>query len=136
MQGLTPERISLPPRPDAPRSPKPPVRMFLGTEPAQHRAERAFIFSIHKYRDPGRAYEIHLMRSLVGYRRWFWTTDFTNYRFAIPHYAGGCGRAIYNDVDQVYVADPGERDAGDQDPDPLQCGNERPQAGPGRDHQR
>ena len=25
-----------------------------------------------------------------------------------PHIAGGSGRAIYNDVDQVYLADPGE----------------------------
>ena len=37
-----------------------------------------------------------------------WTTGFTNYRFAIPHSAGGSGRAIYNDVDQIYLADPAE----------------------------
>ena len=37
-----------------------------------------------------------------------WTTGFTNYRFAIPHFAGGEGRAVYNDVDQIYLADPGD----------------------------
>ena len=87
---------------------KPPVRIFLGTEPAQHRAERIFVWSVEKARDPARVYEIHLMKDLIGFNRWWWTTGFTNYRLAIPHLAGGSGRAIYNDVDQVYLADPGE----------------------------
>jgi len=87
---------------------KPPVRIFLGTEPAQHRAERVFVWSVEKARDPSRVYEIHLMKDLMGFNRWWWTTGFTNYRLAIPHWAGGRGRAIYNDVDQVYLADPGE----------------------------
>ncbi len=84
------------------------MRIFLGTEPAQFRPERVFVWSIEKVRDPGRRYEIHLMRDLAGYRKWFWTTSFTNYRFAIPHYAGERGRAIYNDEDQIYLDDPGE----------------------------
>lgn len=46
------------------------------------------------------------MRELPGFDRDTWTTGFTNYRFAIPELAGGCGRAIYNDADQVYLADP------------------------------
>ena len=50
----------------------------------------------------------YLMKDLAGYRKWFWTTSFTNYRFAIPHYAGSRGRAIYNDEDQIYLGDPGE----------------------------
>jgi mitochondrial fission protein ELM1 len=103
-----PECIVLPARRGAPPSGKPPVRIFLGTEPAQFRPERVFVWSIEKVRDPGRRYEIHLMKDLAGYRKWFWTTSFTNYRFAIPHYAGGRGRAIYNDEDQIYLADPGE----------------------------
>jgi hypothetical protein len=46
---------------------------------------------------------------MSGYRRtWLWNTGFTNYRFAIPYYAGYQGRAIYNDVDQTYHADPAE----------------------------
>jgi hypothetical protein len=87
---------------------KPPVRIFLGTEPAQFRPERVFIWSVIKVRDPARVYEIHLMKDLKGYDRSGWKTGFTNYRYAIPAMAGGKGRAIYNDVDQVYLADPGE----------------------------
>ena len=89
-------------------SPKPPVRIFVGSEPAQYRAERVFFWSIEQVRDPGRIYEIHLMKDLVGFDRRRWLTGFTNYRFAIPHFSAGSGRAIYNDVDQVYLGDPGE----------------------------
>ncbi len=101
-----PERIVLPVRPGTTPSPKPPVRIFVGTEPAQFRPERVLLWSIEQVRDPARVYEIYLMKDLAGYRKWFWTTSFTNYRFAIPHYAGGRGRAIYNDEDQIYLADP------------------------------
>ena len=59
-----------------------------------------------KVRDPARVYEIHLMKDLRGFRRNGWTTDFTNYRFAIPQLAGRSGRAIYNDVDQIYLDNP------------------------------
>jgi hypothetical protein len=82
------------------------VRIFLGTEPAQHRAERVFLFSLEKVRDPARAYEMHLMKDIKGIDRKGWKTGFTNYRYAIPEWAGGKGRAIYNDVDQIYLADP------------------------------
>ncbi|MEE8509408.1 MAG: hypothetical protein V3T07_10110, partial [Myxococcota bacterium] len=84
------------------------MRIFLGTEPAQYRAERIFVWSIEQVRDPGRVYEIQLMKQLAGFREWLWNTSFTNYRFAVPHFAGQKGRAIYNDVDQIYLADPGE----------------------------
>ena len=87
---------------------KPPVRIFVGTEPTQYRAERVFLWSIEQLRDPARVYEIHLMKGLPGFRRRGWLTGFTNYRFAVPHLAGSQGRAIYNDVDQVYLADPAE----------------------------
>jgi len=96
------------PDPGVPPSPGPPVRIFLGTEPAQRRAERIFIWSVARKRDPGRRYEIYLMTELAGFDRRGWTTGFTNYRFAIPHFAGERGRAIYNDVDQVYLSDPAE----------------------------
>lgn len=102
------DRLVLPVRPGAAASPAPPVRIFLGTEPAQYRAERVFIWSIERARDPGRVYEIVLMRDLEGFDRRSWTTSFTNYRFAVPHLAGAKGRAIYNDVDQVYLRDPAE----------------------------
>jgi hypothetical protein len=89
-------------------SEKPPVRIFLGSETAQHRAERIFIWSVAQLRDPARRYEIHMMKHLVGYDRRGWKTGFTNYRYAIPALAGKTGRAIYNDVDQIYLGDPAE----------------------------
>lgn len=87
---------------------KPPVRIYVGTEPAQYRAERTFVWSITKVRDPSRVYEIYLMKDLEGFDRRHWKTGFTCYRFAIPELAGGQGRAIYNDVDQIYLSDPAE----------------------------
>lgn len=103
-----PELVLLDVAPGVAPNGKPPVRIFLGTEPTQRRAERIFVWSVEKFRDPARVYEIHLMKDLIGFNRWWWTTGFTNYRLAIPHLAGGRGRAIYNDVDQIYLADPGE----------------------------
>ncbi|MEM8791725.1 MAG: class I SAM-dependent methyltransferase [Pseudomonadota bacterium] len=85
---------------------KPAVRIFLGTEPGQYRATRTFIWSVMKVRDSSRRYEIYLMCDLAGIDREGWKTGFTNYRYAIPHLAGGTGRAIYNDVDQIYLSDP------------------------------
>jgi mitochondrial fission protein ELM1 len=84
------------------------VRIFVGTEPGQYRSERVFIWSIEQARNPARTYEIYLMKDLVGFDRRRWLTGFTNYRFAIPELAGGEGRAIYNDVDQIYLGDPAE----------------------------
>lgn len=89
-------------------SPKPSVRIFLGTEPAHYKAERIFLWSIEQFRDPARVYEIYLMKELAGFNRRRWLTGFTNYRFAIPHFTGGTGRAIWNDVDQAYLSDPAE----------------------------
>jgi len=103
-----PECIRLPVRAGARPVGKPTVRIFLGTEPAQFRANRVFLWSIEQVREPGREYEIYFMSELAGFDRRGWTTGFTNHRFAIPHLAGGRGRAIYNDEDQVYLRDPGE----------------------------
>ena len=101
----TPECIVLAPRPGAVPSDRPPVRIFLGSESAQRRAERVFVWSIERARDPGRRYEIHVMKQLAGFSARGWTTGFTQYRFAIPDFAGS-GRAIYNDTDQIYRVDP------------------------------
>ncbi len=101
-----PDVVVLPVRDGFVPSGKPAVRIFLGTEAAQYKAERVFIWSIEQVRDPSRVYEIYLMKHLCGFRSRFWLTGFTNYRFAIPHFAGNVGRAIYNDVDQVYLRDP------------------------------
>lgn len=86
---------------------RPPVRIFLGTQPEQWRAERVFLWSVFEHRNPRRRYEIHRMERLRDFDERGWTTGFSNYRFAIPHFAGGRGRAIYNDVDQIYLHDPG-----------------------------
>ncbi|NJR20641.1 MAG: hypothetical protein HC777_03825, partial [Hyphomonadaceae bacterium] len=94
-------------RPGVAPSGKPPVRLFLGSEDAQYRAERIFLYALEQVRDPTRAYEIFVMRDMAGYTSRGWRTGFTNYRFAIPDYAGRSGKAIYNDVDQIYLADPG-----------------------------
>jgi len=104
----TMECVVLPVRPGAPPSDRPPVEIFLGTEPAQYRANRVFGWSIEKVRDPGREVRIYLMSELEGFDRRGWTTGFTNFRFAIPALRGGRGRAIYNDEDQIYLTDPGE----------------------------
>ena len=85
---------------------RPPVRIFLGTEPAQHRAERVFFHSLIRARDPARVYEVYRMTRLPGFAQGRWRTGFTNFRFAIPDLAGRHGRAIYNDVDEIYLADP------------------------------
>ncbi len=90
-------------------SPKPPVRIFLGTQAEQFRPERVFFWSLLSVRDPSRVYEVYLMKALDHFRGTrFWNTGFTNYRFAIPYFGGYEGRAIYNDVDQTYHADPAE----------------------------
>ncbi len=103
-----PERIVLDVADGVTPSPEPPVRIFIGTEPAQRAAERVLLWSIEQHRDPARVYEIYLMQDLMGFDRRKWKTGFTNYRCAIPHYAGGKGRAIWNDVDQIYLVDPAE----------------------------
>lgn len=92
--------------PGAASDPRAPVRIFLGTEPAQHRAERVFCYSIERVRDRSRRYEIYRMSALPGFDMRAWRTGFTNYRFAVPALAGRVGCALYNDVDQIYTADP------------------------------
>jgi hypothetical protein len=99
-----PEVIRL--EPTAPPSDAPPVRIYVGTEPGQYRATRVFVWSVLRHRDPSRAYEIYLMSDLKGIGREGWKTGFTSYRYLIPALAGGEGRAIYNDVDQIYLSDP------------------------------
>ncbi len=103
-----PERIVLGVREGRTPSERPPVRIFIGTEPDQYRAERIFIWSIERVRNPSRVYELYLMKDLAGFDRRGWLTGFTNYRFAIPHFTGGRGRAIHKDTDQIYLAAPGE----------------------------
>lgn len=106
--GCAPERVRLPVRDGCRALDAPPVSIFVGSERAQFRAERVLLWSIEAVRNPARVYDIYLMRDLAGFRRAGWRTGFTNYRFAVPALAAGNGRAIYNDVDQIYRRDPGE----------------------------
>jgi hypothetical protein len=103
-----PDLYVLEPLPGNPPSARPPVRIFVGSEPGQRAAERVLIWSIMRRRDPRRTYEIHVMRHLGGFRRAGWPTGFANYRYAVAHFAGFAGRAIYNDVGQIYLSDPAE----------------------------
>jgi hypothetical protein len=45
---------------------------------------------------------------LAGFDRGGWKTGFTGYRYAVPEFSGFNGRTIYNDVDQIYLADPAD----------------------------
>ncbi|MEM7412343.1 MAG: mitochondrial fission ELM1 family protein [Myxococcota bacterium] len=93
---------------------RPAVRLFVGTEPGQERAERVWLWSLARVRDPARRYEVSFLKNLAGFRNptGLWkrreATGFTRYRFAVPHFAGGRGRALYHDVDQIFLADPAE----------------------------
>ena len=62
-----PELVVLEPKEGITPSDKPPVRIYMGTEPHQHRAERILIWSITQVRDPARRYEIYLMKDLAGF---------------------------------------------------------------------
>jgi mitochondrial fission protein ELM1 len=103
-----PDCITLPVRDGVAPSSATPVEIHLGTEAAQFRATQVFLWSIEQVRDPARVYRVHIMSELAGFERRGWTTGFTNYRFAIPHFAGGRGRAIYCDEDQIFLTDPGK----------------------------
>ena len=116
---VRPIRVERAQRPDRPHcvilpaltqpvSERPPVRIFLGTEAAQIRAQRVFFYSVERVRDTSREYRIYLMKDIAGFDRSHWRTGFTNYRFAIPEFAEREGRAIYNDVDQIYLEDPAQ----------------------------
>ena len=81
---MAPQAFVLDVQPDHVSSGKAPVRIFVGTESAQFRAERVLIWSIIKHRDPARRYEIYLMKDLVGFNRHGWKTGFTCYRYGVP----------------------------------------------------
>ncbi|HKX45195.1 MAG TPA: PqqD family peptide modification chaperone [Planctomycetota bacterium] len=97
-----------------------PVRIFVGTDPKQKRAEIALEESIR--RTITGPYEITWMNHGLGglWADWKigrergklplngdagWATEFTGYRFAVPEAAGFRGRAIYLDVDMLALRD-------------------------------
>ena len=96
------------PDPSVTPSEKPPVRIYPGFGACPVPGGAGVCSSVRKTTAPLGRYEIYLMKDLEGFDRSMWKTGFTNYRYAIPALAGNQGRAIYNDVDQIYLADPAE----------------------------
>ncbi len=103
---LCPVLISLDPEPGATGADKLPVQIYVGSDSKLFWAERMFVWAILQVRNPGRRYDIHFMKNLNGFERRGWKTSFSGYRYAVPGFTGGAGRAIYNDVNQVYLSDP------------------------------
>lgn len=103
------------------------ARIFIGTEPRMWRGTKVLEYSIEKYATIPT--EIHQMDYSLADDTWHdwrigrpngvpatrnlnpetgelvWFTDFTCFRWAIPEKCGFKGRAIYNDIDQIYLGD-------------------------------
>src|SRR3546814_20650857 len=62
-----PELVALDPLSGVTPSEQPPVRIFLGTEPAQHRAERVSARSIPQARDPAPRHDHSPMQHLTAH---------------------------------------------------------------------
>lgn len=84
------------------------IRLFVGTDPQQHVAERALEASVR--RNTTGTVNITWMRA--GDPGWDWggvecgwATPFTWFRWHVPKHCGFEGRAIYMDVDQLALAD-------------------------------
>jgi hypothetical protein len=105
------------------------LKIFIGTEPRMWLAEAVLRFSICKFVTG--PYEIISMDGTNGASMWrgwdigrppgqpatrdiratgesVWFTDFTNFRWAIPEACNFSGKAIYVDVDEVFLRDPRE----------------------------
>src|SRR5262245_65915431 len=81
-----PSVVTLEARPGTVPSGKAPVRIFLGTQDEQWRAERIFFYSIERVREPARVYEIHVMKGSDGYPRKEWLAGFRHYRLCLREY--------------------------------------------------
>jgi hypothetical protein len=93
-----PEVIRFDVEPEVKAGGKPAVRIFLSTNAAYLRAARVFVWSVKKFRDPGRVYEVFLLSGLTGTEQ--------SCRGAMKH--AEAGRIILNRANQIYCADPGE----------------------------
>lgn len=100
-----------------------PIRIFVGT-PANNEdleCESVFSYSLRKHH-PADDIELHWMmlsrdpaspwysdpQARKGWHTKGWATPFSPLRWGIPHACGYQGRAIYNDCDQIYMADVAE----------------------------
>ena len=84
------------------------LRIYVGTDPHQHIAERALEASVRA--NTTQPVEFHWMR--YGDPDWNWggldagwATPFSMFRWAVPEAAGYQGRAIYLDTDMLALAD-------------------------------
>lgn len=105
------------------------MKFFIGTEPRMWLGNAVLKYSIAKHAQS--EFEIVEMDYSLGDENWegwnigrelgvpatrtigangeaVWFTDFTNFRWAIPEVCGFEGRAIYNDIDQIYLKAPEE----------------------------
>ena len=80
------------------------LKVFIGTEPKQVRAERVLEYSIRKYASVD--VEITMMRQGdPGFEWGQGPTGFTMFRFAVPELCNHEGFAIYLDCDMLLLAD-------------------------------
>lgn len=94
------------------------IRVYVGSDQRQGRAERVLEYSIRKHTSA--EVDIHFMRSGEGefadwqkgrsedqpeWRRGRWPTNFSNFRLAVAELAGFEGWAIYLDSDMLVTGD-------------------------------
>lgn len=103
------------------------IKLFIGSEPRMWLGAAVLKYTINKYASV--PVEIHEMDYSLEDSAWHdwrigrepgvpalrdrnpetgelvWFTDFTCFRWAVPERCGFKGRAIYNDVDQIYLGD-------------------------------
>lgn len=102
------------------------IKLFIGTEPRMWLGTAVLKHTINKFASVlveiqemdhslddaawhdwriGRAHGIPATRNKNELGELVWFTDFTCFRWATPEKCGFKGRAIYNDVDQIYLGD-------------------------------
>jgi mitochondrial fission protein ELM1 len=81
----------------------PTVRIFVGTQMGQARAERAICWSIRQHRSPDRNYAIHWIRPLTSRGA---PDALEGCAYWVPQLCGGRGRALFCTVDQILLSDP------------------------------
>lgn len=90
------------------------IRLFVGCAPNHEDAESQAVLEYSIRSQTEREVDITWMKlsrtdpNFSGWDTRRWATPFTGFRWAVPHLAGGSGRAIYCDSDFIFMADIGE----------------------------
>ena len=84
------------------------IRLFVGTDPQQHIAERALEASVRA--NTSQPVDIHWCRQGDPGWQWGgladgWATPFSRFRWFVPQVCGFEGRGIYMDCDQLVLGD-------------------------------